>query len=99
MDPQTKSTLTSILLALTTSAATAAAGVGIITKDQESQFASIGVSAIMWLIAWLIGLYKNRQHTPAAQIAAVNDAANGVKVVADTTIAPTITTPLKGPGA
>ena len=95
MDPMLKSVLTTIATGLATSVATWAAAVGIIPTSAESTVVNSLVSLAFYLIAVALVWYKALDHTKTAQIAAVNNADNGVKVVAGTASAVTVTEPLK----
>jgi hypothetical protein len=97
MDPQLKSILTTVAGYAATGIAAWAASKGLIPSADQSSFANdivmIGAGAVAAGLAW----YKTRSHTPTAQIAAVNTANNGVKVVPATAMTPAIDHPLKGP--
>jgi len=95
MDPQIKSILTSIVLAGATALAGQAATAGLIPGSDQASFANDLVTIFFGAIATALAWYKARQHTPSAQIAAVNKANNGVKVVADTSASSAVATPLK----
>lgn len=95
MDPQVKSILTSIAMAASTSVAAWAVGHGIIPGAEATDFSNLLVTVVFGLITAGLAEYKRRQATPTAQIAAVNAANNGVKVVSATVPAPTVTEPLK----
>lgn len=98
MDPQLKSILTSVGMTLSTSVAAWAVTHGIIHAADQAPVADAIVTAVSAGVTALLGWYKTRQHTPTAQIAAVNDdPTNGVKVVAEAVPAPKVTVPLKGP--
>ena len=95
MDPQLKSILTSLGMAAATSIAAWAASKGFVPSGDQSTFANdlvmIGSGGIAAGLAW----YKTRSHTQTAAIKAVNEADNGVKVVASNAPAPMVTAPLK----
>ena len=99
MDPQLKSILTTIAGYAATGIAAWAASKGLIPSGDQSTFANdivtIGAGAVAAGLAW----YKTLSHTPTAQIAAVNQADNGVKVVPSTALASAVDRPLKGPEA
>ncbi len=95
MDPMLKSIITTIATGLVTSAATWAATVGIIPASSESTIVNAGVALVLYVAAAALVWYKALDHTKEAQIAAVNNADNGVKVVANTAQAVTVTEPLK----
>lgn len=99
MDPQLKSILTSLLMTLTTGAATWLASKGLIATGDESVFATWLMSGILYAVTALIFWYKQRQQTQTALIQAVNHADNGVKVVPATAPVDAVNQPLKGPGA
>jgi len=94
MDPQLKSILTTVIGYAATGFATWASTVGIIPAADDGSFANILVSAALWSIAAAIAWYKTRAHTPSAQIAAVNNADNGAKVVAESIPGPRINAPI-----
>lgn len=97
MDPQLKSILTTVAGYAAAGIAAWAASKGLIPAADQSSFANdvvmIGAGAVAAALAW----YKARSHTPTAQIAAVNAADNGVKVVPATAMTPSVNHPLKGP--
>jgi hypothetical protein len=95
MDPQIKSILTSILLMAATSAAGWATAHGVIPGGDQATIANDLVAAALWAITGGVAWLKTRAHTPSAQIAAVNDAPNGVKVVDERAPEPKVTAPLK----
>ena len=97
MDPQLKSILTSILMAVSTSIAAWFASQGLIPGTDQSTFANDLVTVVFGLISAGLVWYKSQAHTPTAQIAAVNNASNGVKVVAATAPAPQVDAPVKVP--
>lgn len=96
MDPQVKSILTSVLLAIATAGASWAAARGIIPSADQNTIANDAVGAVFALGAMAIAWYKQRQVAPKALIQQVNAADNGVKVVAATEPAKTVHEPLKG---
>lgn len=99
MNPQLKSIITSMALTASTSMAAWAASKGLIPSADQSAVASViandvvtfGFSALSAALIW----YKTRSHTPTAQIAAVNAADNGVKVVPKSGPGVQIDAPLK----
>ena len=95
MDPMLKSIITTLATGLATSAATWAATVGIIPASSESTVINGLVSLALYGIAAVLVWYKALDHTKEAQIAAVNNADNGVKVVAKTAPAIQVDAPLK----
>jgi hypothetical protein len=95
LDPQAKSLLSTILGYAAASVGTFAVTHGIIPGADQSTFDNDLVGAALWGVAALIGWWKKRQHTPRAQIAAVNQADNGVKVVAQNAEAQQVNVPLK----
>lgn len=95
MDGQTKSILTSIMMGLATGAAGWLASHGLIPNGDQATIANDLTLAALGGFTMIVLWWKQRQHTPAALIAQVNHADNGVKVVADTTTAPTVGGPLK----
>ena len=94
MDPQLSSVLTSIALAAATSVAAYFASKGLIPSADQSVFANQLVTLGAGLVMALIGWYKARQLSQTSMIAAVNNADNGLKVVASTVQAPTATIPI-----
>ena len=94
MDPVLKSALTSLFVAVCGGALTA---LGITSAQSQSTIGEALIGAVVLGAGTLVGWWKTRMHTPTAQIAAVNSADNGVKVVADTAPSPMVTAPLKGP--
>lgn len=96
MDPQLKSILTTFIATAAGSIATYAVSKGIIPGEDQAGVADAIVSGVLYLITAGIVWWKARQHTPTAQIAAVNNADNGCKVVAATAPAPAVTAPQKG---
>ena len=99
MDPQLKSILTTIAGYAATGIAAWAASKGLISSADQSSFANDIVVLAAGTVAAGVAWYKARTHTPAAQIAAVNDADNGVKVVSSTAPVQSVDHPLKGPGS
>ena len=95
MDPQVKSTLTSILMLGAGAVATWAANKGIIPNGDQPVLTNELVTVAFGLIAAGIAWYKARSQSQTALIAAVNNANNGVKVVDAKVIAPTVTAPTK----
>lgn len=95
MDAQLKSILTSIALAGATALTTWLVSHGYIPGSDQSTFTADIMTAGAALATAALGWYKERQHTPAAQIQAVNAADNGVKVVAADAAAKVIDVPLK----
>lgn len=95
MDPEVKSIVSSVALSGATSIAVWAAGHGIVPASDESNLANTLVTVAFGLGALAIGWYKKRQMSQTAMIAAVNNADNGVKVVAETTPAPKVDAPMK----
>lgn len=95
MNPQLSSALTTLAGYICTGAATWAVSVGIIPDADKTSFANILACIVLWAIAGTIGWLKTRTHTPTAQIAAVNSADNGVKVVSSVSSAPMVAAPLK----
>jgi hypothetical protein len=95
MDPQLKSYLTSFALMGATAVASWAATRGYITPDQQSALATGLVTLAGSLVMAAVTEYKKRQVSQPAMIKAVNEADNGVKVVASTEPAPAVSSPLK----
>ena len=96
MNPQVQSVLTTIIGYMATALATWASTVGAISGSDTASFANIVTSIALWGFAAGVAWYKQRAHSPTAQIAAVNDADNGAKVVAESADAPRITAPIGG---
>lgn len=99
MDPQLKSILTTVAGYAATGIAAWAASKGLIPSADQSSFANDIVLLVAGAAAAGLAWYKARTHTPAAQIAAVNEADNGVKVVPSTAPVQSVDRPLKGPGS
>jgi hypothetical protein len=97
MDPQLKSILTTVAGYAATGIAAWAASKGLIPSADQSSFANDIVMLAAGGVAAGVAWYKTRSHTPTAQIAAVNDADNGVKVVPATAVVAAVDHPLKGP--
>ena len=98
MDPQLKSILTTVAAMVATSIASWAAKSSLIPTGDQSVVANALVTVAFGAIAAGIGWYKTRSHTPDAQIAAINDPPNGLKVVkndAANAAVPMVTAPLK----
>ena len=74
MDPQLKSILTSVLVAVCGGGVTWAVKVGIVQQADESTITNTVVAGVIFAVGAAIAWWKSRQHTPEAQIAAVNDA-------------------------
>jgi hypothetical protein len=81
-----------VVLSLVTSVGLSAASAGAawLATQQSPALASVGV-AIAAGLAW----WKGHSQTQKALIKVVNDTDNGVKVVADTVLAPKVTEPLR----
>ena len=94
MNAQFKSIITSVLLAAVTAGATWAVNKGFLPAADATTIENDAVGAILAAGAAALAWYKSQQHTPTAQIAAVNDAPNGVKVVAETAPEPKVTAPI-----
>jgi hypothetical protein len=75
MDPQLKSILTSVALAIATAIASWAASHGLVPDQDQGTVANDLVTALFGAAAMGLAWYKSREHTPTAQIAAVNCAA------------------------
>ena len=99
MDPQLKSVLTSIGLALSSSVAAWAASKGLISAGDQSSLANglvtVGGVAVAAALAW----YKTHQVSQTSMIKAVNETKNGVTVVTASAAAaagiPTVSEPVK----
>ena len=77
-----------VIRALLTAAAGWAVGKGFITNEQAAD--AIGLGVTLGVAAW--SWYTNR---PTVMIKTINEADNGVKVVADVGLAPKVNEPLK----
>lgn len=95
MDPQVKSAVTSFGLAVATAVASWAASKGLISDGDRTNFTTALVTVGGFLVAAALTWWKARQHSQPALIQAVNEADNGVKVVASTAAAPQVNEPLK----
>jgi hypothetical protein len=99
MDPKYNSILTSILMIISSSVAAWAAGHGIVGTADEKNVADVFVLIASGAISAGLAWYKTWALSQKAMITAVNTTDNGVKVVASTSVSPTVTAPLKGPEA
>ena len=81
MDPQVKSILTSVAMAIATAVAGWAASHGLIPSGDQSVIANDIVTAVAGLVAAGLAWYKARQVSPKAVIQQVQAQDNGVKVV------------------
>jgi hypothetical protein len=95
MDPEINSIVTSVLLAISTAVAGWAVSNGIISTADQSNLANQIVAVVGGVVAVGVGWYKKRQVTPTAMIKAINDAPNGVKVVAAVSASPQVEAPVK----
>ena len=84
MNPILQSILTTIGASAAASVATWAASVGIVPQSDVSTIENALVAAGLYGIAGVLAWLKAMEHTQKAQIDAVNEASNGVKVVAQT---------------
>ena len=98
MNPILKSILTTLGASAAASVATWAAGVGIIPQSDVSSIENALLAAGLYAIAGGLTYLKGLAHTQAAQIAAVNAAPNGVKVVAATAQAVQVEAPIPQTG-
>lgn len=100
MDPQIKSILTSIIAVAAGGAATWGVDRGLVPAMDKTQVSDAIGYAILTLLTGGLSVFtvwlKSRTHTPTAQIAAVNEGDNGVKVVAATAPVNSVDKPLKG---
>jgi hypothetical protein len=98
MDPQIKSTLTTLAAVVAPVIATWLISAGIVPASGADALTTTLVNVIVGVAGAAISLflvwYKQRQHTPTAQIAAVNNAPNGVKVVDQSSPSPVVTAPI-----
>ena len=97
MDPQLKSILTTIAGYAATGIAAWVASKGLIPSTDQASFANDITVLAAGVVAAVLAWYKTRSHTPTAQIKAVNEADNGVKVVPATAVVQAVDRPLKGP--
>jgi hypothetical protein len=95
LDPQLKSIMTSVLLAIATAATTWGVAHGLVPSADQNVIANDLVTAIFAGATGLVGWWKARQVAPKALIDAVNAADNGVKVVSVMASAPTVNAPQK----
>ena len=96
MNPQLLSLLTTLVTSACTSLAAWLVAHGALQASDQATFITSLTAVILSLIgAAAVAVWKMLQHTKAAQIAAVNRADNGVKVVASAAPAPQVETPLK----
>ena len=95
MDPQIKSILSSVGLALATSVAGYAVHAGIVPSDDQSVLANQLVLLASGFIGAGLAWYKARQVSQAVMIQQINAADNGVKVVPSTSPSPPVNQPLK----
>lgn len=91
MDPELKSTLTTIFVAICGGGLTA---IGITSAHDQMTVANAIIGVVVLGAGAAVTWWKKKQHTPQAQIAAVNDAPNGLKVVKETVTAPKETEPV-----
>ena len=94
MDPQTKSILTSVGMALSTAVATWAASKGLIPSADQSTLANDLLMTASVAVTAGIGWYKAHMNSQAAMIKVINDTPNGVKVVAATAPSPQVNAPI-----
>lgn len=73
MNPVLKSTLTTILTVALGSSATWLVNKGIITADQTNSVVELGSGIVVGFGAVAVGWWKSRQHTPTAQVAAIEN--------------------------
>ena len=97
MDPQLKSTLTTLGAFGTGAVATWAVSKGIITSADQATVASALLAIGSGLVGALLTWYKQHQLSQVAMIKAINDAPNGVKVVASASPSPQVDAPLTPP--
>lgn len=96
MDPQLKSVISSVLGGGAAMITTWAVAHGVLPADQGSTLTTALTTVLGAVVFGLITWWKARQHTQTNLIKEVNQADNGVKVVAATTPAPVVDQPLKG---
>ena len=90
MDPQTKSALGSFGMSVAMLVTGWAVNKGILPSSDQSVIANDLVAAAGIAVTGLIGWYKAHQVSPKVMIKAINDAPNGVKVVAESANAPKV---------
>ena len=95
MDPQVKSVISSVALAIATSAATWAVAKGLIPAADKASFANDLVTLALGVGSAAIAWWKARQVSPTQLIKEVNKGDNGVKVVAEDEPVPPVNRPLK----
>lgn len=97
MEPQLKSAVTSVGLALVGIFTGYAASSGLIKPEDVPEVTSAVMTVAGVVVAAGIGYYKTRQHTPTALVNAVNsEAIPGVKVVRESSVAPPVVVDGKG---
>lgn len=90
MDPQTKSILTSVGMSVAMAATGWAVSKGVIPSGDQPVIANALVATAGAILTALMAWYKARIVSPKAMITAINDAPNGVKVVAESANAPKV---------
>jgi hypothetical protein len=95
MNPQIQSILTSVGMALASSVAAWAVSKGFIPGADQSSFTNDLLTLGSGIVVLVLGWIKAKQVSQPAMIKAVNAADNGVKVVASSEPAPTVSAPLK----
>jgi|SRR5208283_951501 len=94
MNPQFVSILTSLGLFASSAATTWAVSKGIIPAADQSVWTNDLVGLVGGLATIGLGYMKAQSVSPVSMIQAINVAANGVKVVADTVSAPKVSAPI-----
>ena len=88
MNPVIKSTLSTLFVAL---CGGGLAAVGITSATDQATVANAVVGAVLLGVGAVTTWYKAQQHTLSAQVSAINDPPNGLKVVSDLSPSPTVT--------
>ena len=97
MDPQIKSIMTSVGLAISTAAASLAASRGLIPAADTTAFANDIVTFLGVVGTLAFGWWKAHEQSQTSMIAKVNSADNGVKVVAANAPVPQVNAPIAKP--
>lgn len=93
MDPILKSVITTIATGAAGSLATWAVTVGVIPSSDQATIINAIVALALYAITFIVlPWFKSLSHTASAQIAAVNNAENGRKVVDNSSPSPMVTT-------
>lgn len=95
MDPQLKSALTTIGMIGSTAIASWAVSKGFISAGDQVNIANGLVAVGGAIVTAGLAYWKTHDHSQTAIINQINNADNGVKVVADTVTAARVTKPIK----